>query len=240
LRVFILEGQHFLNLNVNQIMQKTSQSIILATLFSFGVAFGEGGTKSTSPSKLMAATAKAEIAEPATVVKSNFKAKNRDINSAKVKVKLNVKQKVKQKSSAGPMQVDQPSVKSSPTRTTKALKAKRAPARGLTAEQKLAFRVRKEKMQSMIALINEKRRAMEAAKPNERAALARELHSMILEREPTSGSINTHARVSSLGEDKIILPPPAIVPSIEAIQPSSEQQFQLEQQEWRDQRLSPQ
>ena len=80
----------------------------------------------------------------------------------------------KSKPAAGPMKAEEPSdsgVRNREVKSAKISKAQHTPALGLTAEQKQAFRERKEKMQDMIALITEKRRALQAAKPDERAAL---------------------------------------------------------------------
>ena len=115
----------------------------------------------------------------------------------------------KSKPSAGPMKVEEPSdsgIRNRDVKNVKISKEQRALARGLTAEQKQAFRDRKEKMQEMIALITEKRQALQAAKPDERAALARELHSLILEKEPAGMDITGQARVKS---DKPAAKPPS-------------------------------
>lgn len=73
----------------------------------------------------------------------------------------------------------------------------RSHAQGLTAEQKLAFRERKDKMGEMIALIKEKRMAMAVANPDERAVLARELHTLILEKDPETQDAAASARTNT-------------------------------------------
>jgi hypothetical protein len=105
----------------------------------------------------------------------------------------------------GRMQVEEPaSAASAPD--AKASKAwQKSHAKGLTEAQKAAFRERKEKMEGLIALIKAKRKALRDAKPEERAALARELHSLILEKDPDPSDLAAAARV----EDKVA---PAPVP----------------------------
>ncbi len=82
---------------------------------------------------------------------------------------------------AGPMQVEEPI--SAPSLNDK-ITDPHIRAKGLSERQKEAFRKRKEKMQEMMALIKAKRSALQNAKPEERAALARELHNLILEKNP--------------------------------------------------------
>lgn len=130
--------------------------------------------------------------------------------------KAKTKPEAKAKASAGQMQVEEPSVgtPAAPAivHSAKISKEQRAPARGLSAEQKQAFRDRKEKMQQMITLITEKRRALQAAKPEERAALARELHSMILERDPEGLALTGQARVAAPSPEKPAVNAPVINP----------------------------
>jgi hypothetical protein len=73
---------------------------------------------------------------------------------------------------------------------------------GLTEAQKQAFRDRKEKMEGMIAVIKAKRKALHDAKPEERAALARELHSLILERDSDPAGATAAARVETQKDAK--------------------------------------
>lgn len=101
----------------------------------------------------------------------------------------------------GRMQVEEPG-SNSPDRDANASKAwQKTHSKGLTDEQKTAFRERKEKMEGMIALIKAKRKALQDAKPEERAALARELHSLILEKDPDASS-SMAAAASVRGDDK--------------------------------------
>ncbi len=108
---------------------------------------------------------------------------------------------------SGKMQVEEPNV-AAPLNSARESKAwQKSHAHGLTEAQKQAFRDRKKKMESLIAVIKEKRKAMAAAKPEERAAIARELHSLMLEKDPGS-TLNATARVASEkpvagGDDKV-------------------------------------
>lgn len=98
---------------------------------------------------------------------------------------------------SGRMQVEEPKAAApmSPARESKAWQ--KSHSRGLTEAQKKAFRERKESMESMIAIIKEKRKALRDAKPEERAALARELHSLILEKDPAANSSASTASAAS-------------------------------------------
>ena len=95
----------------------------------------------------------------------------------------------------GRMQVEEPaSTTANPDqRDSKAWQ--KSHAKGLTEEQKAAFRERKDKMEGMIALIKAKRKALQEAKPEERAALARELHSLILEKDSDPSEVASAASV---------------------------------------------
>jgi hypothetical protein len=95
----------------------------------------------------------------------------------------------------GRMQVDEPaSANDNPDqRDSKAWQ--KSHAKGLTEEQRAAFRERKDKMEGMIALIKAKRKALQEAKPEERAALARELHSLILEKDSDPSDVASAASV---------------------------------------------
>ena len=91
----------------------------------------------------------------------------------------------------GRMQVEEPKT-AAPVASARESKAwQKNHARGLTDAQKQAFRDRKEKMESMIAIIKEKRKAMASAKPEERAAIARELHTLILDKDPGTASVGS-------------------------------------------------
>ena len=96
-----------------------------------------------------------------------------------------------QDSAPGPgrMQVEEPAA-AVPDPNAQASKAwQKSHAKGLTDAQKAAFRERKEKMEGMVSLIKAKRKALQDAKPEERAALARELHSLILEKDPDPSAV---------------------------------------------------
>lgn len=102
-----------------------------------------------------------------------------------------------QNASPGPgrMQVEEPaSAAANPDqRDSKAWQ--KSHAKGLTEAQKAAFRERKDKMEGMIALIKAKRKALQEAKPQERAALARELHTLILEKDSDPSEVASAASV---------------------------------------------
>ena len=100
------------------------------------------------------------------------------------------------KTSAGKMQVEEPKA-SAPINDARESKAwQKNHAKGLTEEQKTAFRDRKVNMEVMITVIKAKRKALHDAKPEDRAALARELHSLILEKDGEgTGSVTAAARV---------------------------------------------
>jgi len=102
-----------------------------------------------------------------------------------------------QNASPGPgrMQVEEPaSATANPDqRDSKAWQ--KSHAKGLTEAQKAAFRERKDKMEGMITLIKAKRKALQEAKPQERAALARELHSLILEKDSDPSEVASAASV---------------------------------------------
>ncbi|MDB5106898.1 MAG: hypothetical protein JWP91_4587 [Fibrobacteres bacterium] len=114
--------------------------------------------------------------------------------------KGSAKKETNVKAAPGPgrMQVEEPKA-SAPMGSARESKAwQKNHARGLTDAQKQAFRERKEKMEGMIAVIKEKRKALRDAKPEERAALARELHSLILEKDPgAETAVTAAARVSA-------------------------------------------
>jgi hypothetical protein len=151
------------------------------------------------------------------------------------KIKTAVKPDMKAKPAAGQMQVEEPSLAAvpAPERDAKISKAQRNRARGLTAEQKQAFRERKEKMQEMITLITEKRRALQAAKPEERAALARELHSLILEKDPDAGvSTATASTARVLPPDGKTLNAAASVNAEAAAKEKQEEQLKAQQDKW--------
>ena len=118
------------------------------------------------------------------------------IANADPKPSVNPAKSAKPASASGRMQVEEPKV-SVPTTSARESKAwQKSHARGLTEEQKQAFRDRKIKMESLIAVIKEKRKAMAVAKPEERAAIARELHTLMLEKDP-GPALNTVSRVAA-------------------------------------------
>jgi hypothetical protein len=93
---------------------------------------------------------------------------------------------------AGRMQVEEPAAAAQPGANESKAWQKSHP-KGLTDAQKTAFRERKEKMEGMIALIKAKRQALRDAKPEERAAIARELHVLILEKDGEPATVTTAA-----------------------------------------------
>jgi hypothetical protein len=104
-----------------------------------------------------------------------------------------------QNSAPGPgrMQVEEPAAAASNPDARDSKAWQKIHAKGLTDAQKAAFRERKEKMEGMIALIKAKRKALQDAKPQERAALARELHSLILEKDTDPSEVASAASVRS-------------------------------------------
>lgn len=95
----------------------------------------------------------------------------------------------------GRMQVEEPAAAASNPDARDSKAWQKIHAKGLTDAQKAAFRERKEKMEGMIALIKAKRKALQDAKPEERAALARELHSLILEKDTDPSEMASAASV---------------------------------------------
>jgi hypothetical protein len=173
-------------------------------LLAGGLAFAAGGPSVASEDKpTMAAEAKVSHAEgkgPARASKSVKAAKKGSKASIAAKSgRKNKPSSVKAAPGPGRMQVDEPKT-AAPMGTARESKAwqKKNAARGLTDNQKQAFRERKEKMEGMISVIKEKRMAMKDAKPEDRAALARELHSLILEKDG-GASVTAAARVGKEG-----------------------------------------
>ncbi len=120
--------------------------------------------------------------------------------------------KASSRTAASPMRVDEPSNKPAPKSEFKISNAQRKRLQDLSFEQKLAFRLHQEKMQAMINVITEKRRMLQAAKPRERAALAIELHTFILDRESGSSVPAVPARVSTSAGPELgsVLPSEAV------------------------------
>lgn len=90
----------------------------------------------------------------------------------------------------GSMRVEEPSANAArppiePEKDKQAWKSKRGA--NLTDEQKAALKARQETMKDMMLLIQQKRRAIRAARPEEREALALELHNLILESSEIGG-----------------------------------------------------
>lgn len=88
----------------------------------------------------------------------------------------------------GPMQVEEPAMNGpkppiQPEKDQASWKSKRSG--GLTAAQQEALKARQERMEDMVALIRQKRRAIREARPEQRQALALELHNLILEKSQT-------------------------------------------------------
>jgi hypothetical protein len=70
----------------------------------------------------------------------------------------------------------------------------------LTASQKAALKARQDTMKDMMALIQQKRRAIREARPEDRQALSLELHNLILEQ--AQGAERTRARAESRKDEK--------------------------------------
>jgi hypothetical protein len=83
----------------------------------------------------------------------------------------------------GRMQVEVPKATAPRSDASDSKAWQKTHAKGLTEDQKKAFRDRKEGMETLITVIKAKRKALHEAKPEDRAALARELHSLILEKD---------------------------------------------------------
>jgi hypothetical protein len=92
---------------------------------------------------------------------------------------------------SGRMQVEEPAAAQPAANASKDWQ--KSHPKGLTDAQKTAFRERKEKMEGMITLIKAKRQALRDAKPEERAAIARELHVLILEKDGEPAAVTTAA-----------------------------------------------
>lgn len=90
----------------------------------------------------------------------------------------------------GSMRVEEPSANAArppiePEKDKQAWRSKRGAS--LTDEQKASLKARQETMKDMMLLIQQKRRAIRAARPEDREALALELHNLILERSELKG-----------------------------------------------------
>lgn len=96
----------------------------------------------------------------------------------------------------GPMQVEEPELKGpkppiQPEKDQASWKDKKSAS--LTPAQKQALQVRQETMKDMVALIKQKRRALKDARPEDREALALELHNLILEKSQIANSGRSRA-----------------------------------------------
>jgi hypothetical protein len=159
-------------------------ALALAGLLGIGTVLADGNVSSSKPKATAAPKAVQKSAKPADK-------------------KASSKADAKQEAVPGGMQVEEPDASSfrktaapaSAARESKAWQKSHARG-GLTEAQKQAFRERKEKMEGWIAVIKEKRKALAAAKPEERAAIARELHTLMLEKDPGNAA-GVAARVSA-------------------------------------------
>ncbi|MEO6094681.1 MAG: hypothetical protein ABIW76_03030 [Fibrobacteria bacterium] len=151
-----------------------------ASLMAFGFAFADA--KPAHPANKNAKTGVASPQEP-----------KRGNESQKVSTRTGTV--------SGRMQVEEPKAAVPMGAAEESRDWQNHHARGLTEAQKQAFRGRKEKMEGMIAVIKEKRKALRDAKPEERAMIARELHSFILEKDSeaaNSGVSSTSATAASI------------------------------------------
>jgi hypothetical protein len=161
-------------------------ALALAGLLGIGTVLADGNVSSSKPKTAAAAKAVPKSAKPA-----DKKATGKS-DAGKVQA------------DPGRMQVEEPDASSfrktpAPAGAARESKAwQKSHARGgLTEAQKQAFRERKEKMEGWITVIKEKRKALAAAKPEERAAIARELHTLMLEKDPGNAPVGVAARVSA-------------------------------------------
>ncbi len=99
----------------------------------------------------------------------------------------------------GPMQVEEPGLGRSnppiePEKDQAAWKERKSAS--LTPEQKAALKNRQQTMRDMMLLIQQKRRALREARPEDRQALARELHNLILEKAQVAdiGRVREHRK----------------------------------------------
>lgn len=100
----------------------------------------------------------------------------------------------------GPMQVEEPQPGESrpPIRPEEEQASwKDRKSAGLTPAQKEALRNRRETMEDMILLIRQKRCALREARPEDRQALARELHTLILEKAEEAERGRDHEKLKA-------------------------------------------
>ncbi|GEM_PF-5178870 len=216
--VFTLIEADSLIRNIGNIMctvRKTLAGAAFLGSVASGLAFADGGA-STITDASTSATSAAVTGQVKPAAAHASKSVKKPVKAVASKNAPNVK------AAPGPgrMQVEEPK-SSAPMGSAKESKAwQKNHARGLTEDQKKAFRERKEKMEAMITVIKEKRKAMRDAKPEERAALARELHSLILEKDPAAGTgttgVTAAARVAP--EKPAVAAPQVPTPQIQSQQ----------------------
>lgn len=93
----------------------------------------------------------------------------------------------------GPMQVEEPAVRGAqppiqPEKEQASWKARKKA--GLTPDQQASLKARQQTMKDMMVLIQQKRRALQEARPEDRQALAAELHGLIIEKGLASDRVN--------------------------------------------------
>lgn len=170
--------------------------LVYGTVCGMAFAGGPAGT----------ATTVADQSESSGSVKPKA-AGSSPVSKKKAKAFTAPKADAKGAPASGRMQVVEPKAAAPANPARESKDWQKSHARGLTDAQKQAFRERKENMEGMIAVIKEKRKALQDAKPEERAALARELHSLILEKDPvansstTTSTTATTARVGTVAPD---------------------------------------
>jgi hypothetical protein len=200
--VFTLTGTDNLGKSNGNTMATVRMILVGAGLMACGLAFAEGGASVGADSQAAAAPAKAK---PSIAAKKSAKTNVAAKGASESKTASSRSGSAASRAGSGRMQVEEPKA-AAPMGTAKESRNwQKNHARGLTEAQKQAFRERKEKMEGMIAVIKEKRKALRDAKPEERAILARELHSLILEKDPdaaNSGASATSA-TARVGTDKL-------------------------------------
>jgi hypothetical protein len=214
-----------------------------AGLMACGFAFAENAASVDADPPAKTATAKAK---PATTAKKQAKAADfsGEPHSVKASKAASEAKKASTRAGSGRMQVEEPNAAVSMGTAKESRNWQKTHARGLTEVQKQAFRERKEKMEGLIAVIKEKRKALRDAKPEERAVLARELHSLILEKDlekdleknpdPASAAAST-ARVGA--EAKASDHPTRPSAQADAVKPNADAAKKTEAAEQRRQRI---
>lgn len=167
---------------------KISGSWLMVCGFALGVAVGTpSGNASAPPDTAVKASAAIPPQKASSPGKVSAKAAKpgKPIRSGKPRM-----------GTPGKMQVAEPKAGRAPAADGGSKAWQVSHAKGLTEEQKQAFRDRKDRMQNMMALIKEKRMAMRDAEPERRAALAKELHNLILEEEGQGQAASSAARTA--------------------------------------------